>query len=923
MTRRVRRAKQGPGNASPDGKSQTSTFTNYNAGLPQNISYHDGTSESAVVTTNGYIMSMTNAAGFTTSFGYDAMGRPNSITYPTADTVAWNGTTILSEKVATSEFGITGAHWRETASTGNARSITYYDGLLRPVLNRTFDSASPLTTGTAVRKTFDHMGNVTFESYPLRDIADVNTAANGVTRSFDALGRPSTEVAASELGNLTTISSYGNPFTTTVTNPRGKSSTYSYYAWDTPTTDFVRAIAMPDSVNLTINRNTYGATTNMVRAKGAQSVTRSYVYDSFERLCKTIEPEVGATVQDYDLANNVAWKATGQNLASTSSCDTASVPASAIIAMGYDGRNRLATTIYGDGSPSITRTYTADGLPYTVTSNGSVWTNSYNKRRLIERESMNLNGTVYNIDRTYDANGSLNTLKYPDAATTLTYAPNALGKATTVGTYASAITYYPNGAIASFNYGNGIAHSLTQNVRGLPRQSSDAGVMNDLYDYDANGNVAKITDQQESLTTRTMGYDDLDRITSVSAPSLWGTATYGYDGLDNLISSTITTGTTARTNSHSIDPSSNRLTNVSSSNGAFAFGYGYDSRGNITLRGSQVYVFDIGNRISSATGKATYSYDGFGRRTIVAQTNGTNRSQVYGQDGKLYYASQTGGPQAASTTKYIYIDSHLLAEVDSVGGTQYAHTDALGSPVARTSTVTTVLNRTRFEPYGYVATGASGTIGFSGHVNDADTGLTYMQQRYYDSVAGRFLSIDPVTTDANAGSSFNRYAYANNSPYRFTDPDGRQAALAWCFGGPVGCAAGALLTGATIYYADKALTDTTVLMQHRSGNSSNSAASPSTSTAGANPPPDDDKNNQRKDVSRDNNRKTEGKEQPASDKVGKQMGKQIEKDLGKDARQDFHNMKEKGAPDRTATQLRQDAADIYKEAGKEAPKWTQ
>jgi hypothetical protein len=41
--------------------------------------------------------------------------------------------------------------------------------------------------------------------------------------------------------------------------------------------------------------------------------------------------------------------------------------------------------------------------------------------------------------------------------------------------------------------------------------------------------------------------------------------------------------------------------------------------------------------------------------TIVAQINGTNRSQVYGQDGKLYYASQTRGPQAASTTKYLNI----------------------------------------------------------------------------------------------------------------------------------------------------------------------------------------------------------------------------------------------------------------------------
>ena len=47
-------------------------------------------------------------------------------------------------------------------------------------------------------------------------------------------------------------------------------------------------------------------------------------------------------------------------------------------------------------------------------------------------------------------------------------------------------------------------------------------------------------------------------------------------------------------------------------------------------------------------------------------------------------------------------------------------------------------------------------IGFTGHVNDADTGLVYMQQRYYDAVAGRFLSVDPVTTNAKDGSFFDR-----------------------------------------------------------------------------------------------------------------------------------------------------------------------
>jgi uncharacterized protein RhaS with RHS repeats len=50
-----------------------------------------------------------------------------------------------------------------------------------------------------------------------------------------------------------------------------------------------------------------------------------------------------------------------------------------------------------------------------------------------------------------------------------------------------------------------------------------------------------------------------------------------------------------------------------------------------------------------------------------------------------------------------------------------------------------------------------------------------MQQRYYDPMIGRFLSVDPVTALSNPARMFNRYDYAANNPYRFTDPDGRQS----------------------------------------------------------------------------------------------------------------------------------------------------
>ena len=55
-------------------------------------------------------------------------------------------------------------------------------------------------------------------------------------------------------------------------------------------------------------------------------------------------------------------------------------------------------------------------------------------------------------------------------------------------------------------------------------------------------------------------------------------------------------------------------------------------------------------------------------------------------------------------------------------------------------------------------------------------------QRYYDPQLGVFLSVDPVTAYDSSIDQFHRYRYANNNPYRFTDPDGRQSVeSAWNF----------------------------------------------------------------------------------------------------------------------------------------------
>ena len=127
----------------------------------------------------------------------------------------------------------------------------------------------------------------------------------------------------------------------------------------------------------------------------------------------------------------------------------------------------------------------------------------------------------------------------------------------------------------------------------------------------------------------------------------------------------------------------------------------------------------------------------------------------------------------------------------------YYHTDALGSPVATTDANGNVIERSEYEPYGKLLNRPlEDEPGYTGHVSDAATGLSYMQQRYYDPWIGRFLSVDPVTADTVTGWNFNRYNYAANNPYKFTDPDGR---CIWD-----GCVAeivvGGIIVGAAIDY---------------------------------------------------------------------------------------------------------------------------
>jgi len=127
-----------------------------------------------------------------------------------------------------------------------------------------------------------------------------------------------------------------------------------------------------------------------------------------------------------------------------------------------------------------------------------------------------------------------------------------------------------------------------------------------------------------------------------------------------------------------------------------------------------------------------------------------------------------------SMTITFVVAAMLQAAPAPAGDTVYYYSsDAIHSEVVVTDQNRNVVERTYYAPYGQVLNrDLRDGPGYTGHEEDPETGLVYMQQRYYCPECGRFLSVDPVGVDPTSGANFNRYEYVKDNPYRYTDPFG-------------------------------------------------------------------------------------------------------------------------------------------------------
>ena len=280
--------------------------------------------------------------------------------------------------------------WQVTRTTGGASEITELDGLWRA--KRTWNGAG------YINRRFDHEGRETFVSYP-SDNANTQT---GVSTYYDALGRVTSTGQDSELGLLTTTTQYkglGVPaHGRKVTDARGNVTTTSFASYaepaqDTPVTIQRFAPGQTPPMQVTsLSRDLFGKIVNMTRSGTGVAVSRDYGYNPQQQLCRITEPESGTTVLGYDLAGNVSWrgKTTG------TSCERGS--ATDVIDYDYDALNRLTSTTFPAGTAPIGQTWYADGSLHTIAQGPALWTYQYNGRRLLEKETLAVDGKSFQID---------------------------------------------------------------------------------------------------------------------------------------------------------------------------------------------------------------------------------------------------------------------------------------------------------------------------------------------------------------------------------------------------------------------------------------------------------------------------------------------------------------------------------------------
>ncbi|CAN7597987.1 hypothetical protein [Acidovorax sp. LjRoot194] len=607
----VSRTYDGEGNVSSTTlpRSLTHRYSNYMRGVPQSETQPESISISRQVSDAGNVTSETDGNSRTTRYGYDDLNRLTSIDFPI-------GNSISISYSATSR----------QVTRGSLSETTSYDS---------FGRVTGVTRGGISRSyTVDALGRITFTSDP--------DSSSGQTYRYDMLNR--LEEVRNADGSTQSIS-YGSG-SKTVRNERNYSTSYSYRAYGDPDRTFLMEVSTPDSSSsVRYDRNNK----DLITSATQDGWTRSFGYNSNGYLTSATHPETGTTTFGRDAAGNMTSKSVGS---------------AGSISYSYDSQNRLSTINYPGSAPSVSHTYDRRHRLLRTTSSEATRDFTYDGNGNLTKEELDAGAVSWRAEYGYNGNDQLTSVTYPRSGTTVNYSVNTLGRPTAVSGYATSVSYWPSGQLRSITYANGTQSEYGQNSRLWPSsfRTSRSGSLftNAAYTYDDVGNLTRISDTSDDSYSRTLGYDSMDRLTTMSFGG--GSGAITYNGVGNITRQTFD-GEQLNYQYNS----DNRLSALTATPNTLSTTFTYDSLGNIASGSGRTYTYDSVPNLtcvncSTPATSIQYAYDGDQKRTSVTKA-GVKTYEFHGVHGKLLAEYTPGVP--GKLVEYIYLNGKRIAQKES------------------------------------------------------------------------------------------------------------------------------------------------------------------------------------------------------------------------------------------------------------------
>ena len=720
---------------------QTTEYSSYFAGIPQFIKYADGTTESQIIDIYGQTTSKTNKLGNNSLTSYNDFGQ------------------VLSQKPT---IGLTSIY----SYPNHLTTIMERGSYKETTVNTAYDLPYKVLMGKDkfITNHYDSLGRKIFASNV--------SSSEGHVFTYDSLNRLLTD-CFSNAPEVCTVHEYLTNNTQKTTFPNGEYKIITKQAYGSPDNSKIINIK-EDNRETSISRDSLG----YVKAVKQGDIVKTYEYDDSYNLKKYIEPETGITEFEYDAAGKLEKKKQGSNITS----------------YDYNKKNyRLENVKYSDTSPTEDYIYDKNGNLKQAIKGRVTWQYDYDEMDRLTAETLQLKSKLSSpltVKYEFNAAGHLNKMTYPDKSEVL-FNPDEYGRPTQLANYVENINYHPNDYWQSMV----LLHQIVSTgMDAFNRVNKfQYGTIKLDYAYDSNNNLTNLQMNDSATADYNYQYNFVYDKSGRLVKTNLGTThiDYQYDQNDNITQLTRAIGQGNANDDTMLkfaykDMRLNSLKVLGQNNKALrAQTFNYDNLGNIKADSQNTYNYGIDGNMQAIAGvqNGEFEYDHNNNRIYQNSSTLKAKNEVinfYTKAGKMLYEYDITNHR---TTKYLHLGNNKVVKISDMpktGGTRtsYLYNDALGSPIAEVDQSGETLWREAYMPFGarLINDTKLNKYWFIGKEQDS-SGLSYFGARYYHPLTMRFMAPDPMSLDPENPFTFNRYAYGNNNPYKYVDPDGKWVQL--------------------------------------------------------------------------------------------------------------------------------------------------